>query len=187
MLQLKHIRKIRGNDMENDLIEKLMILYLLDRMEVSLVEETLLAICCTDNEWMPYMNCVDALSKLKDSDFIHSSQPNGKVIYNITPAGRSCIATFYTKIPLSKREQIVDFVKKKRLEYRKKQELDFDYYLNKDGTYTVKLVIADPSSRTNMLEIKIAADSKGNARYACNTWEEKAAQIYEFLYEKLFD
>ena len=173
--------------MENDLIEKLMILYLLDRMEVSLVEDTILAICCTDNEWMPYMNCVDALSKLKDSDFIHSSRPNGKVIYNITPAGRTCIATFYARITLSKREQIVYFVKKKRLEYRKKQELDFDYYLNKDGTYTVKLVIADPSSRTNMLEIKIAADSKGNARYACNSWEEKATQIYELLYEKLFD
>lgn len=177
----------KGNTMNHETIEKLIILYLLDRMEVSLVEETILQICSTDNDWMSYLSCSDLLVKLKDSGFVHSTKPNNKVIYSITPEGRHCLATFYTRIPYSTREQIVDFVKKKRLEYRKKQELSTDYYPNKDGTYTVKLVIADPSSRTNMLEIRIATDSKNNAKYASNMWEEKSAQIYEFLYEKLFD
>lgn len=172
--------------MNHEIIEQLIILYLLDRMEVSLVEDTILSIC-SENNWISYLSCSDLLVKLKDSGFVHSTKPNNKVIYSITPEGRQCLATFYTRIPYSTREQIVDFVKKKRLEYRKKQELSTDYYPNKDGTYTVKLIIADPGSRTNMLEIRIATDSKNNAKYACNMWEEKSTQIYEFLYEKLFD
>lgn len=170
-----------------DNIDKLTILYLMDRMEVSLLDDTITDICSTDNDWMPYLSCKNALHTLADASFIHISRPNGKNVYTITPEGRLCVASFYTRIPISRREQIADFVKKKKIEYRKRQELNCDYYLNKDGTYTVQLVIADPSSSTNMLEIKISADSKNSAKFACKHWEDKAADIYETLYEHLFD
>lgn len=172
---------------ENDNIDKLTILYLMDRMEVPLNEDIIISICYQDNPWMTYMSCKSALGVLTDAKFLHISRQNGKVFYSITAEGRLCIANFYTKIPSSKREQIVDVVNKKKFEYRKKQELDADYYQNADGTYTVKLSISDTSSNNKLLEFKIVAGNKESARYAANTWEEKAAQIYEYLYEHIFD
>ena len=172
---------------DNDNIDKLTILYLMDRIEVPLIEDVIISICYQDNPWMPYLNCKSALEQLTEAGFIHLGRQNGKIIYSITAEGRLCIANFYTKIPSSKREQIVEVVNKKKFDYRKKQELDSDYFLNADGTYTVKLVIFDPASNNNMMELKICAGNKDSARYACKTWEEKSTQIYEYLYEHIFD
>jgi len=172
---------------ENDNVDKLTILYLMDRMEVPLVEEVIIDIFFHDNPWMDYLSCKTALDQLADAGFIHVGRQNGKIFYSITAEGRLCIANFYTKIPTSKREAIVDIINKKKFEYRKKQELDCDYYVNVDGTYTVKLTILDPTSNSNLMELKIGAGNKDSARYACKTWEEKATQIYEYLYEHIFD
>ncbi|MBQ7653078.1 MAG: DUF4364 family protein [Clostridia bacterium] len=172
---------------DNDNIDKLKILYLMDRMEVALSEDIIISICYQDNPWMTYMSCKSALGQLNDANFLHVSRQNGKVFYNITAEGRLCIANFYTKIPSSTREQIVDVVNKKKYEYRKRQELDADYFLNADGTYTVKLSISDPSSSNKLLEFKIVAGNKDSARYAANTWQDKATSIYEYLYEHIFD
>ena len=172
---------------DNDNVDKLTILYLMDRMEVPLIEDIIMTICCTDNLWVNYMNAKNALVQLNDVGFVHQTRQNGKLYYSITAEGRLCIANFYTKIPVSKREQIVDVVNKKKFDYRKKQELDCDYFLNTDGTYSVKLSISDPASNNKVLELKINAGSKESARYAVKTWEEKATQIYEYLYEHIFD
>ena len=57
----------------------------------------------------------------------------------------------------------------------------------KDGTYTVHVSICEMESDTPMLDLKITVDTRKSAKYVYNHWDEKAAKIYELLYDNLFD
>ena len=165
--------------------DKLIVLYVLDKMELPLQEESILSIC-QELELIAYINCKHVLDLLTDVGLIHRNV-SGNVIYTITPEGRACLANFYTKIPLSRRDEITDFVRKQRIAYKKKQELFCDYYKNNDGTYTVRAKIFELGATNPMMDLSIVVDSRASAKYLYNTWEDKAAKIYELLYDNLFD
>jgi hypothetical protein len=167
--------------------ERLIVLYVMDKMEVPLEEEVLLTVCATDNKWISYMDLKALLPIMHETGFLHRKVTANKFIYHITAEGRQCIANYYTKIPLSQREEMTDVIKKKRLDYRKKQELFSDYQRNSDGTYKVVLKILEPDSQKAMLEIILMVDGKANAKYAYSNWEENASKIYEMLYDNLCD
>ncbi len=175
------------NIMGAEVQDKLVVLYVLDKMELPLAEDTILSICSTANEWIAYINCKHVLDLLSDVGLVHRNLSNNKVIYTITPEGRACLANFYTKIPLSRRDEITDFIRKQRIAYKKKQELFCDYYKNNDGTYTVRAKIFELGATNPMMDLSINVDSRASAKYLYNTWEEKAAKIYELLYDNLFD
>ena len=166
--------------MSMDVQDKLVVLYVLDKMELPLSEDSILAICSNQNAWMPYINCKHALEQLTDCGLIHKNSSQ-KIIYCITPEGRACLANFYTKIPLSRREEMTEYIKKERLAYKRRQELFCDYYKNKDGTYTVNVRIQEIGATTPMMELSINVDSRASAKYVYNNWGKKAAKIYELL------
>lgn len=166
--------------------DKLIVLFALDKIEIPLCEENIMDIISTKGDWIPYISCQHALYQLVDSGLVHKSC-GAKVVYSITPEGRTCLSSFYPKIPLSTREEIIAYVSKQQPVYKRKQELFSDYFKNSDGTYTVVMRISEIGSNTPIMELNINVDSRASAKYAFNTWEEKAAKIYEFLYENLFD
>ena len=92
---------------------------------------------------------------------------------------------FYVQIPSSLREEISIFVKKNRNKYRKRQERVADYFMNKDGTYTVYLKIVEPSQP--ILELKLVVADRATAKSIYKKWEEKADNVYATVYDVLVD
>ena len=166
-------------------VNKLILLFVFDKMEVPLSENTILDMCCSSNDWIAYMDCKPLLSQLIEASFIYEINTNGKVLYTITPEGRVCLAHFFVKIPTSTRESISQFVKNNRNKYRRKQECASDYYMNKDGTYTVNLKIIEPAQP--ILELKFVVPDRQTAKSIYKKWEEKAANVYATLYDLLVD
>jgi hypothetical protein len=143
----------------NNTVIKLIILYVFDNMEMPMTEETVVAVCCQDNDWITYIECKDALPQLLEAGLLAAVQaPGGKALFNITPDGAQCLAHFYSRINLHVRDQIKEFVCQNRLQYRKKQEYFSDYYKNTDGTYTVLLKINDAT--TNIMELKLVVQAE---------------------------
>ena len=95
------------------------------------------------------------------------------------------MADFFIQIPSSIRENISRFVKANSLKYRKKQEFIADYYMNKDGTYTVNLKIVEPAHP--VLELKMVVPSRVSAKNIYKNWEERGGDVLELLYENLVD
>ena len=120
-------------------INKLIILFVFDKMESALSERTIVDMCSTSNTWMGYMDCVNIIHKLIDDNFICVVSEDDDTLYTITPDGRETLANFYINIPKSVREEISQFVKKNSARYRNRQECRSDYYQNMDGTFTVAL------------------------------------------------
>lgn len=164
-------------------INKLIILFVFDKMEGALSERTVVDMCSSSNSWMGYMDCVNVLHKLIDDNFICIVGKNDDTLYSITPDGRESLANFYINIPKSVREEISLFVKKNSARYRNKQECRADYFLNMDGSYTVLLKILAPVQP--LLELKFVVPDKKTAKSIYKKWEEKAADLYSAIYENL--
>ena len=166
-------------------VNKLILLFVFDKMEVPLSEDTVLDMCCSANGWISYMDCKPLLITLKDHSFIYNAASQGTPLYGITPDGRNCLADFYVKIPSSIREEISLFVKNNRTKYKKRQECVADYFMNKDGTYTVYLKIVEPSQP--LLELKFVVPNRQTAKNIYRKWEEKAGNLYATVYDCLVD
>ncbi len=170
---------------ENSTLNKLIMLFVLDKIDFPVEEDTLLAICASSNSWMIWMEAKETISLLLDTQFIYQSVHENKMYYHITPDGRMCLAHFYTRIPSSLRSEIIEYIKEKRMSVRRQQEYASNYNKNDDGSYTVQLKIIDPTQ--TMLEIKLNVSSRHTAKLLYETWPKKAAQVFYSLHEQLID
>ena len=166
-------------------LQKLILLFVFDKMEVPLSEETIVDMCSVTNNWIPQMECRPVLMQLLDTAFIYRVSASHESLYTITAEGRVCLAHFFVRIPASLRENISDFVRQNRMKYRRRQEYQTDYFKNADGTYTVVLKILEPAQP--VLEIKMNMPSRQTAKQVNNQWEEKAPQVFVTLYDLLVD
>ncbi len=176
-----NIAQVKGDA----LVNKLILLFVFDKMEVPISEDTIHDMCCSSNAWISYMDCKPLLNTLLDHSFICNVAAQGTPLYGITPDGRNCLADFYVRIPSSLREEISLFVKNNRAQYKKRQECVADYFMNKDGTYTVYLKIVEPSQP--ILELKLVVPNRQTAKNIYKKWEEKAGNVYATLYDCLVD
>ena len=166
-------------------INKLILLFVFDKMEVPLSENTVLDMCCSSNNWLAYMDCQPILNQLLSSGWLYNVNDTGEPLYAITTDGRICLANFFVQIPASIREEIAVFVKNNRARYRKKQECVADYFMNKDGTYTVYLKIIEPVQPS--LELKLVVTNRQIAKDIYKKWGDKASDTYRTIYELLVD
>ena len=169
----------------NSTLNKLILLFVFDKMDFPIMEDNILNISSQSNNWIPWMECRETLGQLLESGFIFQSIHENKLYYSITPDGRVCLSQFYTRIPTSLRGEITDYIKDNRMNFRRKQEYFCNYYRNSDGTYTVQLKIADPAQ--TIMELKLTVSNRQTAKLVYGKWEEKAAQIYYSLHEQLID
>ena len=120
-------------------IQKLIILFVFDRMAISLSESALLDICTSENDWLSYMDCKQYLGELIDTNLLYRVPKSDYI--NITQDGIGCLALFFSRIPTSIRDDINTYARENRMRYKKRQSYFCDYSKNADGTYTVIMKI----------------------------------------------
>ncbi len=166
-------------------VNKLVLLFVFDKMESPLSERTLIDMCTSSNDWINYMDCMVLIHKLLSDGFICEIPASDDPLYTITPEGRETLANFYINIPRSLREEISRFVKNNSTHFRNKQDCKADYFKNKDGSFTVFLKILAPVQP--MLELKFVVPDKKTANNIYKKWEDKASELYSAVYETLVD
>ena len=123
--------------------------------------------------------------KLLDVGYIAKTSTDDADRYNITYEGRNCLSNFFLKIPSSTREEITNFAKENRMDFKRAQEYVGNYFKNADGSYTVALKIKDPLEAQNLFELKVVLPSRKSAINATKQWKTCAPQIFENVYETL--
>ena len=164
---------------------KLIFLFVMDKMEIPLTEDSIIDICTSRNLWLKYMDCKDVMWQLLDVGYIAKTNTGDGDRYNITYEGRNCLSNFFLKIPSSTREEISNFAKENRLTFKRAQEYVGNYFKNNDGSYTVALKIKDPLEAQNLFEMKIVYPSRKSAINATKVWKNSAPTIFENVYETL--
>jgi len=166
----------------DEIMKKLILLFVFEKMEFPLTDESLNDIVARNPEWMTYMDFREALFLLIENKFVYQTTAGSETCFHITQDGRGCLGHFYQKIPASVREEIIEFARENRQKFKRRQEYTWDYYKNADGTYTVVLRIQTQAAGDNLLEIKFKTDTRAGAKTAAGKWRDKAASIYEALY-----
>lgn len=166
-------------------ISKLILLYVFDQMEIPVTTETLNEMCCSQNNWLSYMTLTEVLPELVDARFLVLTGNGNSEYYKITQEGRDCVYYFFMKVPSSIRDEIRTFIRKNRQAFKRKQEYFKDYFKNKDGTYTVRLKITDPTS--TKLEIVLNVANRAEATTVYKKWDNAASEVYGDLYKILID
>ena len=166
-------------------VNKLILLFVFDKMESALSERVIVEMCTARNNWLNYMDCMELLPKLLDDGFICRVSSTEETLYAITADGRESLNNFYIMIPKSIRTEITTFIKNNSGKLRNRQECKSDYFQNVDGTYTVYLKILAPVQP--MLELKFVVPNKKTAQRIYKNWESKASDLYSAIYETLVD
>ena len=171
--------------LENNTVNKLILLYALDKMEVPL-QENLILDMVTENNWLTYMDAKVALTDLIKNNMITNMSTKGcNPRYAITSDSREGLKHYFVEIPSSIRENIAEVVKLNKIKYRKKQDYFSDYYQNADGTYTVVLRI--DSTSNSLMDLKLVVQNRTKAKWLYKHWKDKASATYEFILENLID
>lgn len=176
-------------DFEQDTtIQKLKLLFVLEKMEIPLTENNIIDICTSSNNWFTYLDVKEAMFELLGVGFIYEDKiQDEEPRYTITFDGRNCLSHFYYRIPKDIREKITAYTQDNRMNLKRSQEYVSEYSKNSDGTYSVVLKIKEPILTSSLLELKLKAPNRQSAVEASKRWKDKAPNIYEAIYDSLLD
>ena len=170
--------------------DKLTMLFVVDKMEIPLTEDSILDICSIKNDWIDnYMDCKTIIHDLVDNNLLYkiSSETDTKELFALSYEGRECLSHLYRRLSLEKRERISAYLQANKLNVKSAQEYNSNYLKNPDGSYNVELKIYEPQSTTPMFDLTIKAPSRQSAIEATHKWRTNAPAIYESIYEKLIN
>ena len=173
---------------QDNTIQKIKLLFVLERMEIPLTENNLIDICTSSNDWFTYLDLKEALFELIKVKFIYENKiENEENRYSITFEGRKCLSCFYYRIPKDMREKIMTYAQENRMNFKRSQEYLSEYEKNQDGSYTVTLKIKEPLSANSLMTLKLKLPTRQSALETSKKWTEKAPLIYENIYDTLLD
>ena len=156
-------------------VNKLILLFVMDKMEIPLTENSIVDIATSRNNWLNYMDCKDVLWQILEVGFVYKTMND------------NALSHFFLKIPSSMRDEINTFAKENRMQFKRAQEYVSDYFKNADGSHTAILRIRDPLEPQSLFEIKLKLPTRHAAIIACKKWKNKAPNIYENINDILTD
>ena len=171
----------------DEITRKIILLFIFEKMEIPLSENTLSEIIMSNPDLMSYMDYREALAKIVDVKFVVAKTMSGDLMYQLTKDGRDCLSHFWTKIPASIRESIIKYTDENKLRMKRSQEYRIDYFKNLDGTQTVVFMIKDYVGSHNLMELKLRVPSRADAIRAAARWKDMAPEVYEFIYNHLVE
>lgn len=173
---------------QDNTIQKIKLLFVLEKLEIPLTENNIIDICTSSNNWFSYLDLKEAMYELLEVGFICENKiENEETRYSITFDGRNCLSHFYYRVPQEMRERITAYAQDNRMNLKRSQEYVSEYNKNADGTYTVVLKIKEPVLTNSLLVLKLKAPNRQSAVEATKRWTEKAPAIYENIYENLLE
>lgn len=159
------------------LLYKLMILYMLDRVDFPLTGAQISQFIL-DRGYTNYFTLQLSLNELIENDFIKPTLERNHSLYEITEQGKEAVELFEFKVSDSIKIDILDYLKEQKIELRNESAISADYYpLNNE--YVTQLSIKERNQ--TLLEIKLMVPTKEQAIHICDSWQDKSEEIYTYL------
>lgn len=159
------------------LLYKLMILYMLDRVDFPLTGAQISQFIL-DRGYTNYFTLQLSLNELIENDFIKPTLERNHSLYEITEQGKEAVELFEFKVSDSIKIDILDYLKEQKIELRNESAISADYYpLNNE--YVTQLSIKERNQ--TLLEIKLMVPTKEQAIHICDSWQDKSEEIYAYL------
>ena len=163
---------------ESLMLYKLIILYILDRMDFP-ITNTELTRFILEKEYCNYLTIQQALEDLIEDQYVAVEHSHNSYLYRITPSGKETLSFFYTRISVAIRDDIDAYLSEKEYQLREMVSTTADYYEAKKNEFVVELRVIERDSE--LVHINLLVTSSAEADIICNRWKECSADVYGYL------
>lgn len=161
---------------------KLLLLYLLDKMGMRLSEAQLMEIT-NQEELMDYFDLHAGLAELTSNHLLEQSKAVNGTFYEITDIGRSTLEFFQKEVPYSKRQKLAEYADLHRDALRLESQLFAEYLRIGDHQYRVTLKILE--NDVSVFELSFFAFTKEEADKFVKSWRKNAMEVYRKTFDNL--
>ena len=169
--------------MDDLFLYKIIILYMLDRIDEYTLTNTQLANFLQAHGYKNNFNMHESLSGMIESGFISVTTIRDTQHYKITDAGEEALFYFENRLPDSIKKDILEYFRKERINLKKESEIYADYYPNENEEYTVECVIKE--RKDTLMDLKFTVPTRGLAVSICDNWRAKSTEVYNYLINEL--
>lgn len=166
------------------MLYKLIILYILDKVDFSLTNVQLTNFIL-EKEYTNYFNIQQVLSELLEDDFISSKTVRNSSYYDITTSGGETLSFFYDTIPAAIKEDIDEFLKENKYSLREENSIQADYYEAKKNEFIVNLKVMERDSI--VIELNLSVPTESEATLLCESWKKKSTEVYSRIFTTLME
>ena len=166
------------------MLYKLIILYMLDRIDEYTLTNSRITSFILDKGYTNLFNIHESLSELIDEGFISVSIIRDTKHYKITNLGEEALLYFENRLSNSIKQEILDYFKEEKINLKNESEIYADFYYNDNQEYTVECVIKE--RRDTLIDLKLNVTSKTLARSICDNWRAKSTDVYQYLINELW-
>lgn len=167
---------------ESLMLYKLIILYILDRMDFP-ITNTELTRFIVDKEYCDYITINQTLEDLIEDEYVAVEHSHNSYLYRITPSGKETLSFFYTRISVAIRDDIDTYLSEKEYQLREMVATTADYYEAKKNEFVVELRVVERDSE--LVHINLLVTSAAEADLICSRWKECSADVYGYLISTL--
>jgi len=164
------------------MLYKLMILYILDRIDFSMTSAQITEFFIGHN-YTDYITLQETISDLVADGFIEQENLRNRTQFHITESGGEALSFFFKDISASVRSDIDQYLNEQSYQLKAEQSTPADYYELKHDEFLAECKILERDS--TVLDIQIAVPSEADAERLCNNWRENSSEIYGYLIKKL--
>lgn len=161
---------------------KLMILYMLDKVEFPLTNSQISEFILAEG-YMDYFKLQQVLAELAESGFVREEATHSRTFYHLTDEGAQTVRYFKRDISSDIQQDIDQFLHDKKYELKNEFSVQADYCPNADSEYLVRCKVLEHGSP--LIELALTVPSEAAAVSAANNWQQKNQEIYTFIMQKL--
>ncbi|MDR1642257.1 MAG: DUF4364 family protein [Clostridiales bacterium] len=156
--------------------DKLVILYLLDKMDLPLSRSQITDFA-REGEYMEYYALQQTLADMVDSKYLDKASDNNNTRYSITEEGVTTLSYFKNRIPKAVREKINTYVNAHFDSVKRDYEVTSSYFANSEtGEFIVKCGVYE--DKCALMEINVSVVSKEQAKLIQANWKAHVSELY---------
>lgn len=172
------------DDKSKSALNKLIVLYILDRIEISITNAQITDIILVNNI-INYFSLQECIAELEKSDLVKLEENQGQHTFQISEAGQRAVTSFINRIPKSNKTLINDYILKNKDRIKKESEIFADFTKNNENEYVVNLKVVE--NEIILIDLKLNVVSAKQARHICDKWNSSSSKIYGQIMDSLIN
>lgn len=161
---------------------KVFILYFMKKIRMAVGDIQFIKIML-ENRFMNYFYFKQYLSELIEEGLLAIWRQEGQQFYEINEKGLEVLSMFESILPAGLKKRVDESITPIRKNIRMETFISADYSTENEDDYSVSCKIKEDDF--SLIDLKITAGSKDDARTICNNWKNYPQEIYMEILETL--
>ena len=161
---------------------KLILLYLLNRVEIPLTNGQICAFVA-EEQYTDYFTVQETLADMVETKLLEPEIVRNSTFYHLTESGKETLSYFKDEISTAIRKDIEAYLKENKMKLCNENAVLADYNNLEEGGFLVKLQIKEKESF--IVDMSLIVQEERRAIMMCDNWKKKSSEIYRQLMKEL--